>query len=318
VIRQQDLQQVLALVDQRRAEHGWEPDWSYAFSQDPWWACAAWRLRSIWEPEWQRVNLVVLIDPLDGDHAWAVNVGAEWPAGAVPEEGWKVFPLTRHWRQELVPFLYGLHGDPFAGPAPVERVAPLGPDRRWGEAEWNSSTDLRDMLRVVQRRIGLRKLRLLACAWCRLAWHDPNDRRGLRAVEAAERYADGQATPKELSAAAADARGLPRLVAGHSLAQALRIAAQHSDPVALCDRVREIVGNPFCPVRVDPAWLLWRGGFAAKMARTLDRGQRFAELPILADVLEEAGCAERALLDHLRTGRHCRGCWALDALLGRT
>jgi hypothetical protein len=42
-------------------------------------------------------------------------------------------------------------------------------------------------------------------------------------------------------------------------------------------------------------------------------------LAILADALEEAGGAEQALLDHLRSpGPHVRGCWPLDLLLGRS
>jgi hypothetical protein len=41
-------------------------------------------------------------------------------------------------------------------------------------------------------------------------------------------------------------------------------------------------------------------------------------LAVLADALEEAGCADPALLEHLRLpGPHVRGCWALDAVLTR-
>ena len=40
-------------------------------------------------------------------------------------------------------------------------------------------------------------------------------------------------------------------------------------------------------------------------------------LAILADALEEAGCAAPELLAHLRSGgEHVRGCWAVDAVLG--
>lgn len=43
-----------------------------------------------------------------------------------------------------------------------------------------------------------------------------------------------------------------------------------------------------------------------------------ARLAVLSDALEEAGCAEAALLTHLRSpGPHVRGCWALDLVLGR-
>ena len=41
-------------------------------------------------------------------------------------------------------------------------------------------------------------------------------------------------------------------------------------------------------------------------------------LTVLADALEEAGCGDEKLLDHLRSpGPHVRGCWATDLLLGK-
>jgi hypothetical protein len=41
-------------------------------------------------------------------------------------------------------------------------------------------------------------------------------------------------------------------------------------------------------------------------------------LSALADALEEAGCTEAAVLDHLRSpGPHVRGCWVVDLLTGR-
>src|SRR5262249_31573220 len=41
-------------------------------------------------------------------------------------------------------------------------------------------------------------------------------------------------------------------------------------------------------------------------------------LAVLADALEDAGCADAELLGHLRSpGPHVRGCWALDAVLGK-
>jgi hypothetical protein len=45
----------------------------------------------------------------------------------------------------------------------------------------------------------------------------------------------------------------------------------------------------------------------------------FADLPILADALEEAGCSSTELLAHCRhPGPHARGCWAVDLILGKT
>src|SRR5262245_208688 len=55
------------------------------------------------------------------------------------------------------------------------------------------------MLDRLRAKPDLRKLRLLACAYCRRVWHDlTGDDRG--AVEAAERFADGLAGAAELRA----------------------------------------------------------------------------------------------------------------------
>jgi hypothetical protein len=46
-------------------------------------------------------------------------------------------------------------------------------------------------------------------------------------------------------------------------------------------------------------------------------GRAFDRLPVLADALDDAGCADAELLGHLRAPTpHARGCWALDLLLG--
>jgi hypothetical protein len=43
-----------------------------------------------------------------------------------------------------------------------------------------------------------------------------------------------------------------------------------------------------------------------------------ARLAVLADTLEEAGCANPEILSHLRgAGPHVRGCWPVDLVLGK-
>jgi hypothetical protein len=80
--------------------------------------------------------------------------------------------------------------------------------------------------------------------------------------------------------------------------------------------LRHIIGNPFRPVAVDPAWLEANDGVARKIARVIDDEQRYDELPFLADALEDAGCTNTDLHDHCRgPGPHFRGCWAVDLLL---
>ena len=84
-----------------------------------------------------------------------------------------------------------------------------------------------------------------------------------------------------------------------------------------CQLLREIVGNPFCPAAVAPAWLAWDGCTAPKLAQAVYDERAFERLPLLADALEDAGCTDAELLGHLRgPGPHVRGCWALDLLLG--
>jgi hypothetical protein len=88
---------------------------------------------------------------------------------------------------------------------------------------------------------------------------------------------------------------------------------------AHCVLLRDLFGNPFRPVEVEPAWLDWNDGCVAKLARVVYEERKYQEMRILADALEEAGCANRDILNHCRQpGEHVRGCWVLDMLLGLT
>jgi len=54
------------------------------------------------------------------------------------------------------------------------------------------------------------------------------------------------------------------------------------------------------------------------LARTIYEDRAFDRLPILADALEETGCDNADVLNHLRgDGLHMRGCWVVDLVLGR-
>jgi hypothetical protein len=86
--------------------------------------------------------------------------------------------------------------------------------------------------------------------------------------------------------------------------------------------LREVAGNPFRPAEVGARWLTPTVSALAAAAhedRSLPSGHLdLARLAVLADALEEAGCADADLLGHLRApGPHVRGCWALDLILGK-
>jgi carbon storage regulator len=69
-------------------------------------------------------------------------------------------------------------------------------------------------------------------------------------------------------------------------------------------------------VAFDPAWLAWKDGTVARLARAIHDERAWERLPILADALEEAGCAEAIILGHCRAGTsHLAGCWVVDELL---
>jgi hypothetical protein len=62
----------------------------------------------------------------------------------------------------------------------------------------------------------------------------------------------------------------------------------------------------------------WQAGTVPALAQTIYEEKRFGDLPVLADSLEEAGCADAGLLAHCRqAGDHVRGCWVVDLILGK-
>ena len=69
------------------------------------------------------------------------------------------------------------------------------------EAEWLRCTDPTPMLKRLPDRVSDRKVRLFAAACCRAVWDLFTDERSRAAVVVSERYADGQATEKQLAAA---------------------------------------------------------------------------------------------------------------------
>jgi hypothetical protein len=213
------------------------------------------------------------------------------------------------------------------------------------------------MLAVLKGKASGRKPRLFAAACCRRVWPRLSDPRTRGAVEVAERYADGGATDEERRAARSGAGDAYRdffadrfqyeeyaATSAYRLASAYRLMDEPLDAPWVVQAVartaesfgaheagaqaatlRDILGDPFRPVPVEPAWRSWSDGAVVKLARAAYEERRLpsgeldpARLAVLADALEEAGCTVKEILDHLRgPGPHVRGCWPVDLVLGR-
>ncbi len=94
-----------------------------------------------------------------------------------------------------------------------------------------------------------------------------------------------------------------------------REAIQRSEEFRQVAVVRDIFGNPFRPVAITPTWLT---PTVQSLAESIYTERTFDRLPILADALEEAGCANTDILNHCRQpGVHTKGCWVVDLLLGK-
>ena len=202
------------------------------------------------------------------------------------------------------------------------------------EQEWLNCADPRPMLRFLNGKVSNRKLRLFAVACCWSIWHLLTDARSQRAVETAERYADGKATEAELNsawnamreavaasamAAARDAVTASATAAAWCVNTAVSWAAWHADEtINQAIFVRDIF-NPWLTPMIPLAWLTWHDGLPVSMAWRMYDTRDFADMPVLADGLEEAGCQDQDILGHCRSGgEHVRGCWLLDLLMGKS
>jgi hypothetical protein len=213
------------------------------------------------------------------------------------------------------------------------------------EAEWLATTDIIGLLsHAYADQRSIRKWRMFSIACCHAAWPHLSEwaRRSLAVLED---VAGGQ-LPDIARAERSRAAPQPQSYADRAVWKAIRAgkearayarydiprhvlsaAGPHDgDPSRervrqiLADAARDIFGNPWRPPppTFDPAWRAWNDSAPLKLAQGIDEDRLCDRLPVLADALEEAGCADTDLLSHLRSGGpHFRGCWALDLVLGK-
>ncbi len=203
------------------------------------------------------------------------------------------------------------------------------------EAEWLACIDPQKMLEFLRDKTTDRKLRLLAVACVQR--YAAFDGAMSQIIRVSELYADGLANWTDLAAVRKMAKELRRRAMQRDIgmgAGAVRNVASVAHPSAsvaangvlltvvaetAIRAIREVFGNPFSPVRINPTWGAWNDGTVVKLAQGIYDDQTFDRLPVLADALEESGCTNADALNHCRLpGEHGRGCWVVDAILGKT
>jgi hypothetical protein len=111
--------------------------------------------------------------------------------------------------------------------------------------------------------------------------------------------------------------------ARRALKRQVRAEEAHSDATwselqAHAALLRELFG-PARAISLPAAVRVWAAGTVPRIAQTIYDEQRFGDLPILADALEEAGRTDADVLEHCRgPGPHTRGCWVVDLILAKT
>ena len=221
------------------------------------------------------------------------------------------------------------------------------------EGEWLVSFDAIGMLTPLRQKLSARKLRLIALSWWRdpFTWRELRGERrskwelvcgqlislGEIAIEANTDFVELQPARAKLEVKRPDinyaAWGFAyRFLTSFTQPDAWSTltgcweVTSNNDPEApdhaeyccslRCDKVRDIFGNLFRPVTLDPEW---RTSTVLALAEGIYADRAFDRLPILADALQDVGCENADLLDHCRDPQltHVRGCWAVDLMLGK-
>jgi len=226
------------------------------------------------------------------------------------------------------------------------------------EEEWLAATDPTPMLDFLRGKASDRKWRLFGCACCRRVWHlyDSSGRNAVEVAErvadglasssdrrvaaalvrhryGGDHFGYGPQAVINISAQFGGSSGSsyaalnqtehvvgPKPPADQPLTIHLQYEERVNRQLALERATQSAIagdmfGNPFRPVAFDPRW---RSADAVGLARGIYEDRAFDRLPLLADALMDAGCADEQVLGHCRgDGPHARGCWVVDLVLGK-
>jgi hypothetical protein len=184
--------------------------------------------------------------------------------------------------------------------------------------EWDRCRDpsvLQGALLALRIRFSDRKRRLMTCGIARLIQSpDPGAWTEL-AIETGEALADE--TPPPLSPEVIRRHLPPGL--GHECIDPRPLlytnVAEHDDHL-VAQVYEDQFPNPFVPLEWNPEWFT---STVRDLAAHIYESRDFSVMPILGDALMDAGCDHQLIQDHCRTEKpHARGCWVVDAILGKT
>jgi hypothetical protein len=220
------------------------------------------------------------------------------------------------------------------------------------EQEWLECTDPKSLLYHLGSKADKRRCILFVCACERRLWNEPDCER--EKIKVTEHYADGKATAADV-AAALQMTGLDDMDVAYVTTRVGRVPwaiSESLDSAALvadaamrdqaltegsnvnsleadlarkdaydvekrlqCDLLRDIFGNPFRLVPLDPSWFTPE---VVALAQEIYDTRAFDLLPSLAHALDAGDCDDAEILNHCRApGTHVRGCWMLDLVLGK-
>lgn len=208
------------------------------------------------------------------------------------------------------------------------------------EDQWLGGAMPFPLLQHAWNRLSDRRKRLLACAGCRLIAPLLKDPRTTAALDVAERFAEGTATPEELEAAHKDAvraqnaqkkkallfayaavmdasapwrsNALGLGLTSGALTHAVQAKVLDKEPrlgYGHLDRDRPAAFLPMADLVREVAGnpflrvtfaAAWSSDATVKLARKMYETRDFAKMPRLADTLAKAGCSAADILAHCR------------------
>lgn len=166
---------------------------------------------------------------------------------------------------------------------------------------------------------------MLVCTTARYSFPTCQDSWFLAALACAEEWADAETAPPEAVSLEQRFNSRP----GRMEVWAASVIQCLADPIGsvfwwewpdvypvAADATRELFAHPFVPLEWNPEWFT---STVRDLAAHIYAERDFSTMPVLGDALLDAGCDHQLIQDHCRTMKpHARGCWLVDAILGKS